>query len=93
MSDYVVTQENGKYYHPRNFAEHLEKLFKHADVERRSVHTMRHSFATQLLTAGVYVNEVQFALGHKDVSTTLSKYGHLLPGRQKEVARKMNELI
>lgn len=93
QSDYVVTQENGKYYHPRNFAEHLERLFKQAGIERRSVHTMRHSFATQLLTAGVYVNEVQFALGHKDVSTTLSKYGHLLPGRQKEIASKMNELI
>ena len=89
----VICQENGKHYHPRNFQKKFDKFLDELGIEKRRVHDMRHTFATHLLTNGSYVNEVQNALGHTDAKTTLSVYGHILPGRQKELAKKMNKIL
>ncbi len=46
-------------------------------VKPATVHTLRHSFATQLLMSGVNIREVQSLLGHKNVETTMI-YTHVL---------------
>lgn len=59
----------------------VQKAFRAAGQEsglqkRATVHTLRHSYATHLLEAGVNIRQLQAYLGHKSLSSTM-RYTHL----------------
>jgi integrase len=51
---------------------HARDLARGGDRQEATCHTFRHSFATHLLGAGDGIRTLQEALGHGDVSTTMS---------------------
>jgi integrase len=71
----------------------FEPLISAAKVSPISLHGLRHTCATLLLAAGVPSRVVQERLGHKKIETTLSVYGHVLPGQQRDAARRLGSLL
>lgn len=46
-------------------------------------HTLRHTFATRAIAAGMDILVLSKILGHAQPSTTLNKYGHVLPNHKR----------
>ena len=68
----------------------VRKYVRRAAVKGRvSPHTLRHSFATQLLTHGADLRSVQEMLGHADIATT-QVYTHVDAARLKAIHKKFH---
>jgi integrase len=73
-SEYVFTYR-GKRIHD-GIAGTLEKVLVKAGIDGVTLHTFRHTFASQLVMAGVSLRDVQELMGHQSYETTL-QYAHL----------------
>ncbi len=74
QSPYVFTKSNGS--HIRDVRRAFKSALKKAGIKGFRFHDLRHTFASQLVMAGVDLNTVRELLGHADLKTTLI-YSHL----------------
>jgi len=58
-----------------------------------TIHDLRHTHASLLLSAGEPVKTVSERLGHASVTVTLAVYGHVMPGDQKRAATRFAALM
>jgi integrase len=63
------------------------------DVPRVRFHDLRHSHATQLLSAGVHPKIAQERLGHSTITTTLDLYSHVTETMQEDAAAKLDTVF
>jgi len=76
QSEYVFPSKDGKPYTTTKTA--WTKLLKNSNISNFRWHDMRHTFASNLVMAGVDLNTVRELLGHADLTMTL-RYAHLAP--------------
>lgn len=75
---------------PRSIQRMVEKYAKLAGITKHvSPHTMRHSFATDLLMNGADIRSVQSMLGHSNISTT-QVYTHVTDAHLRDVYEKFH---
>ena len=70
---------------PNRIGQAWRRLCREVGVEAR-LHDLRHLQASLLLDAGEALTTVSARLGHRDTSTTLKIYSHLMPGADQRAA-------
>lgn len=70
-------------------------IIKDAGIEEGKyvIHSLRHTHATLLISAGVSVVDVAKRLGHSDPSITLKTYSHYIQGNDKNTAEIFAKLV
>ena len=69
----------------------LRVIADRMEVERFSMHTLRHTFATRCVEAGLKPKTVQRLLGYGDVALTLNLYVHVLEDEKAKEMQKFEE--
>lgn len=86
----VDTSGNYRRMTARSIERIVEKYARLAGITKHvSPHTLRHSFATDLLMNGADIRAVQSMLGHADISTT-QIYTHVTDAHLREVHEKFH---
>ena len=65
---------------------------KRSKITDCTFHTLRHSFASHLIMAGVDLTTVKELMGHKDIKMTL-RYAHLAPSHTEMSVSKLDRLF
>ena len=75
-TDFVLTGSSEHYVEQRNYQYHFKEILKRNKVKKYKFHTLRHTFATNCIEAGMDIKSLSEILGHADVSITLNIYVH-----------------
>lgn len=61
---------------PRTFESYFERILERCKIERINFHSLRHTFATRSLEAGMDIKTLSEILGHSSYKITLDIYVH-----------------
>lgn len=87
--DLIFCNTLGGIIEPRTYEDVFNRAAKVANIEGATFHTLRHTFATRALEAGMDIKVLSVILGHSSVSITLNLYGHVLPDHKVASMDKM----
>jgi integrase len=85
-NDYVFTYNGNRI--KTDIPESLRTVVTKAGLKGVTLHTLRHTFASQLVMAGVPLRDVQELMGHQSFQTTL-QYAHLSEEHVKKQVLKL----
>lgn len=63
------------------------------ELRKFSCHSLRHTFCTNLIRAGVDVKRVQYLMGHADIETSLGIYADVTEDMRADAGESLNEYM
>jgi integrase/recombinase XerC len=66
----LLVTESGQPLYPMLVNRIVKKYLKESNVEKKSPHVLRHTYATHLLNKGAEINAVKDLLGHASLAAT-----------------------
>jgi integrase len=73
-------------FNPAAVSWRAQQAWKRAGLAAVTLHECRHTYASFMIAAGVNLKALSTYMGHTSITTTLDRYGHLLPGNESEAA-------
>lgn len=93
VSELVLPNRNGNIYNVSTLRGHWIKTCAKLGIPYKSMHALRHSWATRALEGKIDVQTVSKMLGHKSVSTTMDIYQSVFSESKKNAAQIMNQFV
>jgi integrase len=93
VDEFVFTSRSGGLVRRSNFRSRYWKpaLRKAGLDENLRFHDLRHTCASLLIEQGAHPKEIQARLGHSSITTTLDRYGHLMPSLGHQLSVNLEE--
>lgn len=91
--NYVFSDELGNPLEGKRPNRNFQSVLKSIDIKPIKFHSLRHTYATRLFEQEVPIKTVQKLMGHKDSSTTLDIYTHVMPSEKIKAVDKINNLL
>jgi integrase len=91
--DALVFGVRGEPFSASSVGERAQRAWKAAGLEPICLHECRHTFASLMIAAGVNAKALSTFMGHANISITLDRYGHLMPGAEDEAAGLMDAYL
>ena len=77
MKDFVFLNRDGLPTKNSTYDAHIYKLTQKAGMKNFSMHSLRHTFSTRCIDAGMRPKTLQKILGHSNLSVTMDRYVHV----------------
>lgn len=87
-----VTSNTVAFTSPRTYEYRYHRILQNCDLGSYNYHTLRHTFATKCIIAGVDVKTLSEILGHSNVSITLNTYVHPTMDMKLSQIEKINQI-
>ena len=68
-------------------------FIRHTPVRRIALHGLRHTYITSALMADKNIKVVSELAGHSSIQITLDVYGHVLPGKGRDIAESQEQRL
>jgi integrase len=88
----IVSSKNKIPIRPYNLYRTLQGVIKRANIEKCSIHDLRHTFASTLFRRGIDIKTVSTILGHSDVSITYKIYIHIIEEMKKDAVKVVENI-
>ena len=92
FADHVFLNRSGKLLPNSNYDRYLEKICDKAGIERISMHTLRHTFATRCIESGMKPKTLQKILGHANISMTMDLYVHVTEEEKEKEMQQFEQM-
>src|SRR3954451_24901689 len=80
-------------FQPKSLSNRAGRAWKRAGLQPITLHECRHTFASLMIAAGVNAKALSTYMGHASVMITLDRYGHLMPGNEREAAGLLDAFL
>lgn len=91
FSDYIFLNIKGKLSPGSGYDKCLRIICEKAGIERISMHTLRHTFATRCIESGMKPKTLQKILGHANISMTMDLYVHVTDDEKEKEMNKFSD--
>jgi integrase len=89
----IFARPEGGYYSPDKLGTRVRAAMNRAGLKNVSLHSLRHSHASELLSKGAPITAVAERLGHANPNITLGIYSHAMPTDNVATAKLWNDTM
>jgi len=91
--DWIFIRENGRPIGPNTINFWINRFIEEHSLERFTPHSLRHTFCSLQIAAGVNIRTVQARTGHSRASTLTDIYSHALKTADELASDTLNDIL